>query len=137
MVICVFSGEEKGFQRLSVDLESLHKIIKHPIRHKIVLTLLEKKELTHMDLMNIVAVENTGKLNYHLKILGDLVAKNGNRKYHLTEKGQLASELLLRFPEKTPEHTLIRGGDAILIGFVGFILALANPGVWGFGIGMT
>jgi len=136
MVICTFNGAEEGFLSLSVDLESLHKIIKNPIRRKIVLTLLEKNELAYMDLMNIVQVENTGKLNYHLKILGDLLEKNGNGRYRLTEKGHLASQLLLRFPEKNPEHMSLKGGDAILIGFVGFILALANPGFWGFGIGM-
>jgi hypothetical protein len=121
---------------LSVDLESLYKIIKHPIRRKIVLTLLERKELAYMDLMNSVEVENTGKLNYHLKILSDLIEKNEDGRYSLTEKGHLASQLLLRFPEKKLDRTPIGGGDAILIGFVGFVLALANPGFWGFGVGM-
>ncbi|MFQ5999548.1 MAG: winged helix-turn-helix domain-containing protein [Candidatus Bathyarchaeia archaeon] len=87
---------------MSVDRESLHKILKHPIRRRIVLTL-EKKELTYVELMKLVEVENTGKLNYHLKILGDLIEKGGNGKYRLTEKGQLASQLLLRFPEKKSE----------------------------------
>jgi len=97
-----------------------------------VLTLLKKKELTYVDLMNLVEVENTGKLNYHLKILGDLIEKDGNGKYRLTEKGQLASQLLLRFPEKRPERMPLRGGDAILIGFFGFLIALINPGVLSF-----
>jgi hypothetical protein len=121
---------------LSVDQESLYKIIRHPIRRKIVLALLERKELAYMDLMNSVEVENTGKLNYHLKILSDLIEKNENGRYSLTEKGNLASQLLLRFPEKKLDRTPIRGGDAILIGFVGFVLALVNPGFWGFGVGM-
>jgi hypothetical protein len=96
-----------------------------------VLALLEKQELNYMDLMNLVEVENTGKLNYHLKILSDLITKNENGNYRLTEKGQLAVQLLLRFPEKTFKPTSLRGGDAILIGFVGFLLLLFNPGVWG------
>jgi hypothetical protein len=126
----------RGCLPLSVDLESLYKIIKHPIRRKIVLTLLEKKEQAYMDLMNMTEVGNTGQLNYHLKILGDLVEKNGNGRYRLTEKGQLASQVLMRFPEKTSKHVPIRGGDAILIGFIGFILALANPWFWDFGAGV-
>jgi glucan phosphoethanolaminetransferase (alkaline phosphatase superfamily) len=121
---------------LSVDLESLYKIIKHPIRRKIVLSLLERKELAYMDLMNSVEVENTGKLNYHLKILSDLIEKNDDGRYSLTEKGHLASQLLLSFPEKKLDRMPFGGGDAILIGFVGFVLALANPGFWGFGVGM-
>ncbi len=119
----------QGVGLLTVDLESLNRILKHPIRRKIVLALLEKKELAYGDLMNLTEVENTGKLNYHLKILGDLICKNDSGKYLLTEKGQLASQMLLKFPEKKPEHSPLRGGDAILIGFVGFLLALVNPGI--------
>jgi len=115
---------------LDVDLESLHKILKHPIRRKIVLELDEKRELAYINLMNLLEVENTGKLNYHLKILDDLIEKNGNGKYHLTEKGDLASQLLHKFPEKTFKPLPLRGGDAILIGSIGFVLALINPGVW-------
>ena len=123
---------------MNVNLESLHKILKHPIRRRIVLTLLEKQELPYIDLMGLLEVDNTGKFNYHLKILGDLIKKNENGKYRLTEKGHLASQLL-RFPEKAFKPLPLRGGDAILIGFVGFLLALFNPGFWGlalFGLGI-
>ena len=123
-------GVIEGANFVSVDLESLHKILQHPIRRRIVLALNEKKELTYMDLMNITEVGNTGKLNYHLKILEDLIEKNG--KYHLTEKGQLASQMLQRFPEKKAQSTSLHGGDAVLIGFVGFLVAIVNPGFWGF-----
>lgn len=119
----------QGAGLLTADLESLNRILKHPIRRKIVLALLEKKDLAYVDLMNLTEVDNTGKLNYHLKILGDLICKNGSGKYLLTEKGQLASQILLKFPEKKPEHSSLRGGDAILIGSVVFLLALANPGI--------
>lgn len=120
----------RGSKLLNVNLESLHKILKHPIRRKIVLELDEKRELAYIDLMNLLEVENTGKLNYHLKILGDLIEKNGNGKYHLTEKGDLASQLLHKFPEKTFKPLPLHGGDAILIGSIGFVLALTNPGFW-------
>jgi len=115
---------------LSVDFESLHRTLKHPIRRKIVLTLFEKRELAYVELMNLVDVENTGKLNYHIKNLGDLIKKDENGKYCLTEKGQLASQFLLKFPEKRSEQTPLRFGDAILIGFGGFVLMLINPGFW-------
>ena len=121
---------QKRVKAMNVDLESLHKILKHPIRRNIVLELDEKRELAYMDLMNLLEVENTGKLNYHLKILGDLIEKNGNGKYHLTEKGDLASQLLHKFPEKTFKPSPLRGSDAILIGSIGFVLALINPGFW-------
>lgn len=80
--------------------------------------------------MNLLEVENTGKFNYHLKILGDLIEKNGDGRYMLTEKGELASRLLHKFPEKTFKPLPLRGGDAILIGSIGFALALFNPGFW-------
>jgi hypothetical protein len=96
------------------------------------LVLLEKKELTYMDLMNTVEVANTGKLNYHLKTLGDLVEKDEHGKYRLTEKGQLASQFLSKFPEKTAERSQLHFADAVLIGFVGLLLTVANPGFWGF-----
>lgn len=126
-----FLGIRVRLEPVSVDLQSLHKIIKHPIRRRVVLTLLEKKDLSYMDLMNLVKVDNTGKLNYHLKILGDLIEKNGDGRYRLTEKGQLASQLLLRFPEKKADQTHLGGGGAVLIGFTGLLLTLINPGFWG------
>ena len=49
--------------------------------------------------MDSLEVVSTGLLNYHLKVLGDLLSKNEEEKYVLTEKGKLASRLLLEFPE--------------------------------------
>lgn len=123
-------SKNRKVSALSVDLESLHKILRHPIRRKIVLELHERQESAYVDLMKLLEVENTGKLNYHLKILGDLIEKNEGGKYRLTEKGELASQLLHKFPEKTFEPLPLRGGDAILIGSIGFVLALFNPGFW-------
>jgi hypothetical protein len=119
------------FETLSVDFGSLQNVLKHPIRQRIVLFLLEKKELAYMDLMNLVEITNTGKLNYHLKILGDLIEKDENGRYHLTDKGQLASQFLLRFPKKI-EAASLHVPDAVLMGFAGFLLTLVNPGFWGF-----
>jgi hypothetical protein len=96
------------------------------------LVLLEKKELAYVDLMNMSGVVNTGKLNYHLKILSDLIEKDENGKYRLTEKGQLASQFLMKFPEKANERSQLHFADAVLIGFVGLPLTAANPGFWGF-----
>ncbi|NIR14553.1 MAG: helix-turn-helix transcriptional regulator [Desulfobacterales bacterium] len=115
---------------MNVEFESLYKILKHPIRRRVVLELDKKGELAYVELMTLLEVENTGKLNYHLKILGDLIEKNPDGKYHLTEKGDLASQLLHKFPEKEFKPSPLGGGDAILIGSIGFVLALCNPGLW-------
>jgi len=62
--------------------------------------------------MKIVKVVSTGKFNYHLKILGDLIEKGQNGKYGLTEKGQMAAQLLQKFPQRKPgeESKLLKIG---------------------------
>jgi hypothetical protein len=80
--------------------------------------------------MNLVEATNTGKFNYHLKILGDLIMKNQDGKYGLTEKGQLAAQFLQRFPETESQSKSLRVADSVLIGFVGCVLAAGNPGFW-------
>jgi len=89
---------------MSSGLASLHKILKDETRRKIVLLLNEKGSLSYTDLMDILGIVSTGTLNYHLKILGDLLAKNETGQYMLTEKGKLSSRLLIEFPE--PDYAL-------------------------------
>lgn len=84
---------------MSSDLASLHKILKDETRRKIVLLLNEKATLSYTDLMENMGFVTTGLLNYHLKVLGDLLEKDEAGLYTLTEKGKLASRLLLEFPE--------------------------------------
>ncbi len=85
---------------MSSRIASLFKILKDETRRKIVLLLNEKGSLSYSDLMDMLGIVSTGTLNYHLKILGDLLAKNETGQYMLTEKGKLSSRLLLEFPEE-------------------------------------
>jgi hypothetical protein len=87
-------------------LASLHKILKDETRRKIVLLLNEKGNLSYTDLMKALEISNTGRINYHLKILGDLLSKREDGQYVLTEKGTLASRLLLEFPEKNNQSQM-------------------------------
>jgi hypothetical protein len=112
---------------MNVDLASLHKILKDPTRRKIVQYLSSKGQLTYMELMNLLEITNTGKFNYHLKILADLIQKEDDGRYSLTERGQLASQLLQKFPEKTIEAKSLAMADALLIGIVGFLLLFSFP----------
>ena len=112
---------------MNVDLASLHKILKDETRRKIVQHLNSKGQLTYMELMNLLEITNTGKFNYHLKILADLIQKGENGRYSLTERGQLASQLLQKFPEKTIEAKPLAMVDALLIGIAGFILLFSFP----------
>lgn len=91
---------------MSAGLASLHKILKDETRRKALLLLREKGALSYTDLMNELGVGSTGTLNYHLKVLGNLLTKNAEGQYVLTEKGRVASQLLLEFPEQgTQEQT--------------------------------
>lgn len=83
---------------MSSGLASLHKILKDETRRKIVLLLNEKGSLSYTDLMKNLETVSTGLLNYHLKVLNDLLVKNEIGQYTLSEKGKLASKL--SFPEE-------------------------------------
>lgn len=108
-------------------MDSLYKVLKDKTRRKIVLQLSQNGPLTYVDLMNALEITNTGRLNYHLKILGDLLGKNENGKYRLTEKGTLASQLLKQFPAEKPverKPSVVR--NIVLIGLIGFVLILID-----------
>jgi DNA-binding transcriptional ArsR family regulator len=81
-------------------IESLHKILKDETRRKIVLLLNEKGSLGYTDLMDRINVVSTGTLNYHLKVLGNLIEKSPSGVYPLTERGKLAYRILTEFPDQ-------------------------------------
>ncbi len=89
---------------MSKGIASLHKILKDETRQKIIMLLNQKESLSYSDLMEGSEVLSTGLLNYHLKVLGDLLQKNRIGEYQLSEKGKLAHRCLTTdFPE---EHAL-------------------------------
>jgi hypothetical protein len=122
---------------MSVDIDSFQKVLNHPIRRKVILTLKQSGNLSYMDLMGAVGASNTGKFNYHLKILADLIQKSPDGKYLLTEKGQIATQFLSTFKEKRIEPSSLSMADGLLIGFAGFVLTLANPAFWIFFIAVA
>ena len=50
--------------------------------------------------MVLAKVTNTGRFNYHLKMLGDLIEKQADGRYSLTDRGRLAVQMLDDFPER-------------------------------------
>jgi hypothetical protein len=117
---------------MGIDFESVQDVLKHPIRRQIILSLNANPNLSYMDLMNIVETKNTGKFNYHLKVLADLIEKDANGRYMLTEKGRLAAQFLETFKRrKIASPNNLRMTDALLIGFAGFVLTFANPFFYG------
>lgn len=84
---------------MSSGIASLHKILKDETRRKIISLLHNEGSLNYTELMNELGIVSTGKMNYHLRILNDLVMKRKDGSYVLTERGMLASKLLTEFPE--------------------------------------
>ena len=85
---------------MSSGLASLHKILKDETRSKTILLLSEKGELSYTDLMDELGIVSTGLMNYHLKVLGDLLRKNEAGRYMLSDRGKLAAKLLVEFPDE-------------------------------------
>ncbi len=92
---------------MASNIADLHKVLKDENRRRIIILLHEKGSLSYVDLMKALGIENTGKMNYHLKVLGDLLVKTEDGRYTLTEKGKLASRLLLEFPERRMSQAMI------------------------------
>jgi len=128
--------EEPG---LDTDWSSLHKILSDTTRRSILQLLSEKEALSYTEIMTLLQITNTGRLNYHLKSLGNLVSKDDIGRYHLTEQGRLAASLVKNFPERvTPEKklsalkvavavVLILIGISVIVPSVLVALALTSP----------
>jgi DNA-binding transcriptional ArsR family regulator len=101
-----------------VDWSSLHKILNDVTRRSTLELLAEKEALTYTELMTLLQVTNTGRLNYHLKALGTLVSKDDQGKYRLTERGQLAVNLLQTLPQKAPAEKKQQSAIKIVIAAV-------------------
>lgn len=118
---------DKALEWLNVTFESLSDVLKNQTRREIILTLSEKGCLSYVDLMNLVGITNTGKFNYHLKILGDLIKKDEDGKYSLSDKGQLAVNFLQKSVGKDTEQASLRLNSRT---FVTRAFNLAQGFVW-------
>ncbi len=116
--------EYNNRQGLPLDWSTLHKALRDETRKKIILQLHTAGTLAYTDLMNRLDITNTGSLNYHLKKLNNLIEKNEQGAYTLTEKGTAAAELLEKLPSQIPSSRALRASDTLLIGFLGFLLIL-------------
>ncbi len=111
---------------MSIGISGLHKILKDETRRKIILLLNDKGNLTYTELLQATEAGSTGRFNYHLKILGDLVAKNETGQYLLSEKGKVAVKLIAEFPEDINQAARYRNQKLLLaVVTVGNFLYLA------------
>jgi len=110
---------------LEVDWASLHKILSDTTRRSILELLVERESLTYTDIMTLLQITNTGRLNYHLKALGNLLSKDEGGRYHLTEQGRQAAGLLRTFPERAPPErklTAVKVATAIVLIVLGIFI---------------
>jgi len=110
-----------------VDWSSLHKILSDTTRRSILELLAEKEALSYTEIMALLQVTNTGRLNYHLKGLGALISKDDQGRYHLTERGKLAVNLLRAFPERATlerkkRQSVLKIVAAVVLLLVGILL---------------
>ena len=110
-----------------VDWSSLHKTLSDTTRRSILELLSEKQTLSYTEIMTLLQVTNTGRLNYHLKALGNLISKDDDEgKYRLTERGRLAVSLLRTFPERVApaerKLSVLKVTVAIVLILVGILL---------------
>jgi hypothetical protein len=83
---------------MSVDISQLHNILGDRTRSRILELLAEKTSLSYVELQSLLQIAHTGKLNYLLKVLGDLIVKDSQSgQYSLGEKGKIAVQLLAKF----------------------------------------
>jgi len=114
-----------GTVAMEVDWVSLHKILSDTTRRSILELLAEKDSLTYTDMMTLLQITNTGRLNYHLKVLGTLISKDEGGRYRLTEQGEQAASLLRTFPERVPPEkklTAVKVLAAVALILIGVLL---------------
>jgi len=74
--------------------DELHRALAHRIRRSII-ECLQKNDLSFQELLKYVGITNHGKLGFHIKALKGLVEREPKmKKYRLTDRGQLAGELI-------------------------------------------
>jgi uncharacterized RDD family membrane protein YckC len=81
---------------MSLNDENISKILlilSHQIRRDILLILLEKKELSFSELMNVLEID-TGKMSFHLRNLRLFLDQTPTGKYKLNRFGQKALGIL-------------------------------------------
>jgi hypothetical protein len=71
----------------------IHRALAHPIRRRII-ECLQESDLSFRELLKHAPISNHGKLGFHIRALRGLVEREPSMKYRLTDRGQLASELV-------------------------------------------
>ncbi len=99
---------------LNIWNNEIQRALVHPIRRRII-ECLQDRNLSFTELLKCIDISNHGKIGFHLRALGEIVElEPSTRKYRLTDRGELASELIrnIRFTTSRGER------DTKLISYV-------------------
>lgn len=90
-IIILLLNIKIGAVRMKDDATRINRILANPTRRTILELLRQNMEMSYVEIRQTLGSINTGRLNYHLRILGDLISKNPvTGKYILTEAGSAA-----------------------------------------------
>lgn len=91
------------------EYDVIFKALKHPVRRQILLFLEQKGEASFTDIQNVVNVNDTGLMSYHLGELTPLIEQTARGKYCLSEIGQTSVVLFRKVEhEKQRTNTAVR-----------------------------
>jgi hypothetical protein len=96
----------------------------------------------YSDILHELGV-NTGKLNYHLKLLEGIIEKDDSRRYRLTDLGMRAVGLLKGMMEDLDEESVRRlnsakrRSDEFVEGVVGWYINMIIAGLFTFLLGLA
>ncbi len=96
----------------------------------------------YSDILNELGM-NTGKLNYHLKLLEGIIEKDDSRRYRLMELGVRAFELLRGLTENLDEESVrgfssVKGRrDEFVVGVVSWYFNFLIAGLFTFFLGVV
>lgn len=76
----------------------------------------EKGPLEYSEIMRELGLTSTGRLNYHLKVMRELLEKDELRRYRLNRRGLLAYQLLSEYGSGEEEYTIGVHPFALLVG---------------------
>ena len=81
------------------------KVISHPVRREIVECLMDR-DLSFLELLNMIGKSNHGGFGYHLRTLKEFVElEPSSKKYHLTNKGKLLAGVIKDYSSITSVHS--------------------------------
>ena len=86
------------------DMVRINKILANSTRREILEIINQRGETTYADIRQTLGQMNTGRLNYHLRMIGNLISKEAaTGKYMLTNVG--AAVLAMKVvPDLSPSH---------------------------------